>query len=66
MIISVDSEDQSKQEKYDEIIAFIEEEFWIAVGEDQMTKDNLGSVIKIVNFIEREMAQQTTALSEAV
>ena len=49
-----------------ELIVFIEEEFSIAVGEDQMTKDNLGSVIKIGNFIEREMDQQAMALSKAV
>ncbi len=49
-----------------ELIVFIEEEFSIAVGEDQMTKDNLGSVIKIGNFIERETDQQAMALSKAV
>ena len=49
-----------------EIIAFIEDEFLITVGEDQMTKDNLGSVIKIVNFIEREMNLQPNAISKAV
>lgn len=49
-----------------ELIVFIEEEFEIAVGEDQMTRDNLGSVIKIGNFIEREMDQQAPVLSKAV
>jgi acyl carrier protein len=49
-----------------ELIVFIEEEFSIAVEEDQMTKDNLGSVIKIGNFIERETDQQAMVLSKAV
>ena len=38
-----------------EIASFIENEFSISVEEDQMKRDNFGSVIKIVNFIEREL-----------
>ncbi len=38
-----------------EIAGFIEEEFSIAIHEDQMNRDNFGSVLKIVDFIKREM-----------
>ena len=38
-----------------EIAAYIEKEFFIAVQEDQMTRENFGSVVKIVNFIKKEI-----------
>ncbi|MFW5775609.1 MAG: acyl carrier protein [Chitinivibrionales bacterium] len=37
-----------------EIAAFIKREYGIEVGEEQMTRDNFGSVVKIVTFIIRE------------
>ena len=40
-----------------EIIAFIEEEFSIKVEDEQMTRDNFGSVVKIIDFIEKEIHQ---------
>ena len=49
-----------------EIIAFMEEEFSIKVEEDQMTIDNFGSVVKIVDFIKKEINQQPTLLSKAI
>ena len=49
-----------------ELIVFIEEEFSISVGEEKMTKENLGSVLKIVNFIEREIGQKASVLSNSV
>ena len=49
-----------------ELIVFIEEEFSISVGEEKMTKENLGSVLKIVNFIEREIGQKASILSNSV
>jgi acyl carrier protein len=38
-----------------EIAGFIEEEFSIKIEENQMNRDNFGSVLKIVDFIKREM-----------
>jgi len=38
-----------------EIASFLEKEFAIAVTEKQMTRQNFGSVYKIVNFIKNEM-----------
>jgi acyl carrier protein len=38
-----------------EIAGFIEEEFSLKIEEDQMNRDNFGSVLKIVDFIKREM-----------
>ena len=49
-----------------ELIVFIEDEFTISVGEEKMTKENFGSVIKIINFIIREMDQQATVFSKTV
>ena len=37
-----------------EIASFIEKEFGIIVAEEQMNRDNFGSALKIVDFIERE------------
>lgn len=37
-----------------EIAAFMEKEFDIKVGEEQMIRNNFGSVNKIVDFIKRE------------
>ncbi len=47
-----------------EIIAFIEEEFSIKVEEEQMTRDNFGSVVKIIDFIEKEIYQPAALLSK--
>jgi acyl carrier protein len=38
-----------------EILAFFEEEFSIVTEEDQMTKNNLGSIQKMVAFVMKEM-----------
>jgi len=38
-----------------EIASFLEKEFAIAVTEKQMTRQNFGSVYKIVNFVKNEM-----------
>ena len=38
-----------------EIATFMEKEFSIVVKDKQMTRQNFGSVLKIVNFIKREM-----------
>lgn len=38
-----------------EILAFFEEEFSVITEEHQMTKENLGSVVKMVAFMKREM-----------
>jgi acyl carrier protein len=38
-----------------EIVVFIEQEFSMVVDDDQMTRENLGSVVKIVNFIKKEL-----------
>lgn len=40
-----------------EISAFLEKEFSIQITEDDMIRDNFGSVLKIVSFVERRMAQ---------
>ncbi len=37
-----------------EIVSFMEREFSFVVGENHMTRDNLGSIVKMVGFIERE------------
>jgi acyl carrier protein len=37
-----------------EIISFMEKEFSIVVEDNLMTRENLGSVTRMVNFIERE------------
>jgi len=38
-----------------EIAAYMEKEYGIVVTEQQMTRDNFGSVIRIVNFIANNM-----------
>ena len=38
-----------------EIATFMEKSFFIVVTEKQMTRQNFGSVLKIVNFIRTEM-----------
>lgn len=38
-----------------EISAFLEKEFSITITEDDMIRDNFGSVLKIVAFVERRM-----------
>lgn len=38
-----------------EIASFMETDFSIYVQEEQMNRENFGSVIKLVNFIKREM-----------
>ena len=40
-----------------EIATFIENSFPMIVSEEQMTRDNFGSVLKIVNFIEKEISK---------
>ena len=40
-----------------EIATFMEKEFSVVVTEKQMTRDNFGSVLKIVNFIEKEISK---------
>lgn len=40
-----------------EIAAFIEKEFHIPIGEEQMNRSNFESVHKIVDFITRETEQ---------
>ena len=37
-----------------EILAFFEEEFSVVTGEEQMTKENLGSVNRMVDYVQRE------------
>lgn len=37
-----------------EIVSFIEEEFGFSIEEKEMNRDNLGSVIKMVNYILRK------------
>ncbi len=39
-----------------EIATFIENEYHFTITEDKMTKDNFGSVNKLVNFIKKESA----------
>ena len=48
-----------------EIIAFLEEEFSIRIKDEQMTRDNFGSVVKIVDFVEKEINSQEILLSKA-
>ena len=38
-----------------ETILFLEDEYSIVVSDDQMTRENLGSVRKIVHFVQREL-----------
>jgi acyl carrier protein len=38
-----------------EIATFMENTFSMAVTEEHMTRENFGSVVRIVNFIEKEM-----------
>ena len=40
-----------------EIASFLEEEFSIVVQDDQMNRNNFGSVLKIVDFIQREISK---------
>lgn len=40
-----------------EIASFMEEEFSIVVQDDQMNRNNFGSVLKIVDFIQREISK---------
>jgi acyl carrier protein len=40
-----------------EISKFLEREFFIVVTDKQMTRQNFGSVFKIVNFIKEEMSK---------
>lgn len=40
-----------------ELSTFIEEEFEFVVNEDDMNRDNFGSVIKIVSFIARKSSE---------
>jgi acyl carrier protein len=40
-----------------EIATFMEKEYDVAVTEKQMTRQNFGSVLKIVNFIKNEMGK---------
>ena len=49
-----------------EIISFIEEEYSFEVEEDKMTRENFGSVLKIVDFIKNEMALQSSPISKAI
>jgi len=49
-----------------EIIAFLEEEYSIEIEEDQMTKDNFGSVIKIADFVERLTLPDAAAAARGV
>lgn len=41
-----------------EIAAFIEREYSVKVEEEQMTRENFGSVVKIVNFIKQEISRK--------
>ena len=38
-----------------EIVTYLEYEFSIVVHEDQMTRENFGSIVKIVKFVEDEI-----------
>ena len=40
-----------------EIASFMEREYGITIKEEEMNRDNFGSVLKIVGFIERKQAQ---------
>jgi acyl carrier protein len=40
-----------------EIASFMEREYGITIKEEEMNRDNFGSVLKIVGFIERKRAQ---------
>lgn len=40
-----------------EIASFIEKEFAIVIQDDQMNRNNFGSVLKIVDFIQREISK---------
>lgn len=48
-----------------EIISFIEEEFSFKVDQEQMVRENFGSVIRIVNFISHEINNQNTLYNVA-
>jgi acyl carrier protein len=39
-----------------ELIVFVQERFTIAVDDEEVTTDNLGSVKKVVAFIEKKLA----------
>lgn len=41
-----------------EIVTFLETEFCMVVADDDMNRDNFGSVSKIVNFIRRQLMIQ--------
>jgi acyl carrier protein len=40
-----------------EIAAFLEKQFSIKISQDDMIRENFGSVLKIVAFVERRMKQ---------
>jgi acyl carrier protein len=41
-----------------EVIAFVEADFGIRVGDDETTPENLGSIARIAAFVERKLAAQ--------
>lgn len=43
-----------------EIATYIRKEYGFKVTNDQMNRDNFGSVIKIVNFISNTLSEKTT------
>ena len=43
-----------------EIVSYMEQEFSFVVHDNQMTRENLGSVVKIVNFIKKMTALPKT------
>ena len=46
-----------------EITSYLSKEFSVEVQEDQINRENFGSVMKIVNFIEREIRKPSVRKS---
>lgn len=49
-----------------EIASYIEKEYSINVQQDQVTRENFGSVVKIVNFIKNELTEREKVLKKAI